>query len=413
MSRGGLGSRARPLIAHVVYRFDVGGMENGVINLVNRLPREFADHFVIALTEASPSFCARLNRTDVQVLALRKAPGPMARFLPKLWRTFRAIHPDVVHTRNVGTLEAQVAAWAAGVPVRIHGEHGWDVGDLAGENVRMLRLRRILRHFVHHQVALSSPTQRYLLDRVGVPADGVSNICNGVDTSAFSPASDVSAARAAISDTDASAARVLTGEAFVVGAVGRLAQVKNLPALVDAFATVRTRNAEFAQRARLAIVGDGPALAEVAEGVAQRELQNVTWFAGARSDVAKCLRTLDLLCLPSLAEGISNAILEAMACGVPIVATDVGGNAELVADGSTGLLVANRDVDGLSRAIENFFTDHAFARRAGTAARSRAVTHFSLDSMIAKYHAVYARELERAGWPRAVRLDVARPARSN
>ena len=385
----------KPLIVHVVHRFAVGGMENGVVNLLNRLPNEFADHCVVALADADPRFKARLRRADVSVFELHKPPGQTARILPRLYRLLRQLRPTVVHTRNVGTLEAQLAAWLAGVPVRIHGEHGWDVGDLGGTNRRMLWLRRLLKGFTHHQVALSGPTQRYLVERVGVPPQCVTNICNGVDTERFSPAPDRTTLRARL------AGPALPDEAFVIGAVGRVAPVKNLPLLIDAFAQVRVRNPAFARLARLAIVGDGPAAPAIREQIRTAGLQKAAWLPGSREDIPDCLRCLDVLCLPSLVEGISNTVLEAMACGIPVVATDVGGNSELVDAGATGQLVACGDAAALATAIETYFTDRARLRVDGTRARSRAVTQFSLQTMIDAYHRLYLSQLQRAGVVRA------------
>ena len=378
---------SRPLIAHVVHRFDVGGMENGIVNLLNRMPATFADHAVIALTDANPEFVRRLSRSDVRVVELHKPPGQTARILPRMFRTLRRLRPAIVHTRNVATLETQLAAWAARVPIRVHGEHGWDMGDLDGSNVTMLRLRRLMRPFVHHQIALSAPTHRYLVERVGVPESRVTNICNGVDVARFRPPDHPGRARTALPGCP------LAPEDFVVGAVGRLAAVKNLPLLIDAFARVAGRNAAFARRARLALVGDGPELAAVQAALRTRGLDERCWLPGARHDVPACLQAFDLLCLPSLAEGISNAILEAMAAGLPVVATDVGGNRELVAHGETGRLVASGDATALADAIEAYFADPALLRAQAQAARTRAVTQFSLDVMVERYHAVYARLL--------------------
>lgn len=388
---------APPLIVHVVHRFDVGGMENGVVNLINQLPPGLARHAVLALTEASPAFAARIQRPDVPVLALNKPPGQLLPFLPKVFRALRRLRPQLVHTRNVGTLEVQLAALAARVPARVHGEHGWDVGDLAGENRRMLLLRRLLRHTVHHQIALSTPTQRYLVDRVGVPAGQVTNICNGVDVERFAPAPDRAQLRARLAGDDPAARQALAENAFVVGAVGRLAPVKNPGLLVEAFARVRARNPAFAERARLVLVGDGPLEGALLQQLRALDLESVSWLPGSRDDVPACLQALDLLCLPSLAEGISNAILEAMATGLPVLATDVGGNRELVAQAETGWLLPSGDVDQLAALIEARFDDPAGTRAAGRAGRDRAVTQFSLQTMVDQYHGVYAAQFARVG----------------
>lgn len=401
---------APPLIMHVVHRFAVGGMENGVVNLINRLPEDFARHCVLALTEVDAAFAARIRRRDTGFVALGKPPGQTARILPGVYRLLRRLRPAAVHTRNVGTIEVQAAAALARIPVRVHGEHGWDVGDLDGSNRRMLWLRRAMRPFIHHQIALSAPTHRYLVRRVGVPESRVTDICNGVDTNAFRPPADRAATRAALAARDPGAARILAADAFAVGAVGRLAAVKNPSLLLAAFASLRERDPQFARRARLALIGDGPLAREIRAQVAALGLADVTWLAGERDDVPACLQALDLLCLPSLAEGISNVVLEAMSCGVPVVATDVGGNRELIDDGVTGALVPSGDADALAAGIERYFTDAAIARRAGVAARERAVTEFSLDTMIAKYHRVYLEQFARAGIVERRGAHAARPA---
>lgn len=377
-----------PLVAHAVYRFDVGGMENGLVNLINNLPVGFADHAVIALTDANPEFASRIRRPGVRIIEMHKPPGQTVRVLPRMYELLRRLRPRIFHTRNVGTLELQLAAWAARVPGRVHGEHGWDVGDLDGTNKRMLLLRRALAPFVHRQIALSAATERYLVDRVGLTPERVTNICNGVDVLRFAPNPEPERGRPPLRGCP------FTPGEFVVGAVGRVAAVKNLTLLVDAFASIASRNAEFRARARLAVIGDGPDLSAVQRCVKRHGIEQSCWFAGARADVPDCLRALDLLCLPSLAEGISNTVLESMASGLPVVATDVGGNRELVAEGESGFLTPTGDIAAMASRIEQYFTDASMRLHHSTTARRRAVTQFSLQTMVDSYHAVYTRVLE-------------------
>src|SRR5690348_11336852 len=122
-------SPSAPLIVHVVYRFDIGGLENGIVNLVNRMPAGRWRHAILALTSVSMRFARRIERADVRYIELGKRPGHLLREYPRLYRLFRELQPSVVHTRNLAALEAVVPAWAAGVPVRIHGEHGWHHND--------------------------------------------------------------------------------------------------------------------------------------------------------------------------------------------------------------------------------------------------------------------------------------------
>src|SRR5690606_11832929 len=127
----------RAHIVHVVHRLDTGGMENGLVNLVNRLPAQRFRHTIVSLTGVG-AIARRIANTEVEVIKLERRPGPLARELPRLWRLFRSLRPSLVHTRNVGTLEAQIAATLAAVPVRIHGEHGWEVHDVVGSDPSLL-----------------------------------------------------------------------------------------------------------------------------------------------------------------------------------------------------------------------------------------------------------------------------------
>jgi glycosyltransferase involved in cell wall biosynthesis len=123
----------------------------------------------------------------------------------------------------------------------------------------------------------------------------------------------------------------------------------------------------------------------------------LVWFAGERADVPEVMRMLDCFVLPSIGEGISNTILEAMASGVPVVATRVGGNPELVSDGTTGALVGASDPDAMARAILGYYADPARMAAHATAARRRAVEGFSLQAMVEHYHALYSRSLTERG----------------
>jgi len=176
-----------PLIIHVVYGFSVGGLENGVVNLINRLPARAWRHAVVSLTEVDQAFAARVTRTDVGLIALRKARGHALPLYPRLVQLFRRLKPAIVHTRNLAALEASVPAWLARVPVRVHGEHGRDVNDLDLTRTRYQRVRKMFSPFVTRYVALSPDLAQYLQVRVGIGAARITQIYNGVDTERFRP----------------------------------------------------------------------------------------------------------------------------------------------------------------------------------------------------------------------------------
>ena len=218
-------SAPRPLIAHVVYRFDVGGLENGLVNLLNRMSRERYRHVVVSLTNAT-EFRQRVTRGDVEFIELHKAPGHGIKLLPRLFGLFRRLRPAIVHTRNLAALEASLPAWLSGVPLRVHGEHGRDVGDLDGTNRTYRAVRRAYRPFVSHYVALSRDLERYLVDAVGVEPSQVTNIVNGVDIEAFT--APVARVRAADCPFNHPAL-------WICGTVGRMQPVKNQALLARAF----------------------------------------------------------------------------------------------------------------------------------------------------------------------------------
>lgn len=377
----------RPLVMHVMYRFDTGGLENGVVNLINHMAADAYRHMVVALSEVS-DFRHRITRTDVEFVALHKPPGQGLWQFPKLYRLFRQHRPQIVHSRNLAALEVQLPAWAAGVPVRIHGEHGRDVGDLDGCNVALQRVRRFYRPFVQHYIALSRDLADYLGAKVGVPAKAITQIYNGVDTGRFQPHAGGPVPIAGCPFDPA--------QHWIVGTVGRMQAVKNQVLLAEAFVRALAVAPQLAGRMRLAMAGDGPLRAQAQKVLEEAGLAALAWLPGERSDVADFMRGLHAFVLPSLAEGISNTILEAMSSGLPVVATNVGGNADLVMRSVTGHIVASADPAAMAARLVELADGPEKARAMGRAGRQRVLDRFSLQAMVCAYRNVYDRQMRRA-----------------
>jgi sugar transferase (PEP-CTERM/EpsH1 system associated) len=371
-------SEAAPLICHIVFRFDVGGLENGVVNLINRLPVHEFRHAVIALTTVT-DFRDRITRDGVTTFAMEKPAGKGIRYYWRLYRCLRRLSPAIVHTRNLPTLVCQLIAWLAGVRCRIHSEHGWDVFDPTGRRRRYVWLRRLLDPLVHRYVALSREIEAWLENDIAVTRERIVRICNGVDTERFRPA-----------DSQPEAAPV------VIGTVTRLSGIKDPLNVVDAFARLRADKSAAAQCTWLVIVGDGEMMDAVRTRVTDAGLTKHVHLAGVQHDVVPWLQRMHVFVLGSRREGISNTILEAMACGLPVVATRTGGNTELVEDGVTGTLVPVGDPAALAEAIGRYVMDPN-ARRATAAAARRRALGFSLDAMVEQYADVYRRELAEHG----------------
>ncbi|MGH8495255.1 MAG: TIGR03088 family PEP-CTERM/XrtA system glycosyltransferase [Gammaproteobacteria bacterium] len=374
-------------MAHVIFRLDVGGLQNGLINLINGMPEERFEHCVVCLTDYT-DFRARIRRDDVRVFALSKKPGNDPRTQLRLWRLFRELRPDIVHTRNLPTLECVVPAALAGVRCRMHGEHGWDVFDLHGKARRYRLLRRLLAPAITSFVAVSKHLERWLLDTVHVPPARVVQIYNGVDTDRFKPPANGRVPLPVAGFADPAC--------IIIGTVGRLQTVKSQITLGRAFLRLREMLPHARDRLRLVLIGDGPQEAALRELIAETDIGRFVWMPGARPDVAELMRGFDVFVLPSLNEGISNTVLEAMATGLPVVATDVGGNGELVQQGCNGSLVPPADPDALAQAISRYVDDSSLRRGHGIAGRNLASANFSLASMVGGYVSAYDAALQRS-----------------
>lgn len=369
-----------PLIAHVIYRLGVGGLENGLVNLINHLPVADFRHSIVCLTDYT-DFRNRIERPDVEVHALHKPPGNGLGTHARLWRLFRTLSPAIVHTRNIAALEYQPVAMFAGIPARVHSEHGRDVEDLKVKHRRYTAIRRALRPVVHQTIALSRDLERYLREDVQVPADRLSQVYNGVDTGRFRPAG-------AVRRGELFEGLVRPGD-IVFGTVGRMEAIKDPLNLARAFVLLCGMFPDIRQRLRLVMVGDGSLREAVGRTLGDAGLSGQVFLPGSRDDIDSILPALDVFVLPSLSEGISNTILEAMSCGLPVVATRTGGNPELVVEGETGALVPTASPDRLAEALAEYVRRPDLARLQGEHARARAVAHFSISAMTERYASIY------------------------
>ena len=373
----------RALICHVIYRLAIGGLENGLVNLVNRLPSDAYRHSIICLTDAT-EFSGRIRRNDVEIHELGKKPGKDFAVYVRLWHLLRRLRPTIVHTRNLPALDGTFTAWSAGIPRLLHGEHGRDTLELAGRNRKYNNLRRLSRLVVDQYVAVSRDLGDWLQDEIGVPPSRVNLIYNGVDTERFSP---LGPKKSALPEGFA------PNGSIVLGTVGRLETVKNPQLLAKAFCLILEARSDLRSVLRLALIGDGALRPEVERILVQHHAEDLAWFAGFRDDTPSLYRAIDIFVLPSLREGISNTALEAMASGRPIVATRVGGNPEIIPEGMAGQLVASDDPSVLAAAILRYINNPQLAKRHGETGRSHVMTNFSLASMVEKYDALYRAQL--------------------
>ena len=370
----------RPLIAHILFRLDYGGMENGVVNIVNRLPQNQFRHVIIALSEAG-EFKQRILRNDVDVYALHKRPGKDFIAYWRLYKLLKKLKPTLTHTRNIGTWDCAIIAWLSGVPVRIHGEHGWDVHDPDGNSIKYVWLRKILNLFISRYITVSLDLKSYLERVVRINPKKITHICNGVDTDRFKPKQN---AQLSILPRD----RFPLG-CIVLGSVTRFTEIKDPLNLVKAFIKLRSELGKQEIDVRLLMIGDGPLRLSALNLLQKAGQADAAWLPGSRDDLPLLMQEMDIFALGSLKEGISNTLLESMASGVPLVATMTGGNIEIIEHEVMGRLVPVGDSQALAAAVLHYVKDNEIRQRHGAAARVRAESYYSLERMIENYYNLY------------------------
>ncbi|HEU4374476.1 MAG TPA: TIGR03088 family PEP-CTERM/XrtA system glycosyltransferase [Telluria sp.] len=370
-----------PLIVHLIYRLDFGGLETLMVERINRMPADAYRHAVVCLTE-STDFAKKIRKPGVEVYELHKQSGLSLGTHAALWKLLRRLKPAILHSYNLSAIEYAPAAMLAGVPIRINGAHGRDAADPHGRNPKHNALRRMMLPFYDCCYANSADMLEWNSRVIGVPAHKSRLLANGIDTDKFS---------AAQSRTDA----VFGPECIVIGTVGRIQDVKDHATLVDAFILLRAHVPELRDRLRLAIVGDGPLLAKLRAKVDAAGIAEQVWLPGARTDIADILRGLDIFAMSSIAEGTPGSALEAMASGLPVVGTRVGGIPEVVDQDVTGQVVPASDPAAMAAALERYVRDQALAARHGAAGRERVLRHYNMNAMVAGYQSLYDTLCER------------------
>lgn len=347
-------------VVHVAGQLDVGGMEKLLVEFARHADRErFALTFISLSSRGAVA--KQIEACGWPVVALDCGPGRRVGIIFRLARFFRRSQIDVVHTHNSRSLlYGAPAARVARVGRVVHTRHG----QLYGASLADTRAFRWASWFTDQVVCVSDDSARLsLID--GVTPRRVRTIVNGVDPARF----------AFLGPADGS----------TVVAVGRLSPEKGFDTLVEAIALA---SAEYPSL-RLELAGGGPCLPQLRRLADRLGIGDRVTFLGEVSDVPAVLARAALFVLPSLTEGISLTLLEAMARGLPVVATSVGGTPEVVIDGETGRLAPPRAPAELARMIVSTLCDPEASRRMGLAGRRRVEDHFDVRKMVASYEQLY------------------------
>ncbi|MFZ6691570.1 TIGR03088 family PEP-CTERM/XrtA system glycosyltransferase [Undibacterium sp. SXout20W] len=369
-----------PLIVHLLYHLDFGGLETLVVDCVNKIPPDKYRHAIVCLTDFT-DFAKKITQPNVQIFALNKPPGLGLSIHFKLWKLLKKLRPAILHTYNTAAIEYSFTAKLAGVPICVHAEHGRDMSDVNGTNKKHIFLKRHLQIFIDRYVSVSTDLHNWLLDTVKIPSEKQCVIINGVDTDKFAP-----------HRTEQSTVLPWPGEHFVIGTVGQIRDIKNHRGLIEAFHVLLQKLHEsphYRDQLRLCIIGEGRLLRSLKQQVVDAGISELVWLPGARSDVAQIMSTFSVFTLPSFAEGTPIALLEAMATGLPIVASEVGGIPEVIKDQVQGSLVPVNDPQALADAFLRYLQQPELASFHAAEARKRIEEKYSLTSMISQYQHLY------------------------
>jgi glycosyltransferase involved in cell wall biosynthesis len=371
-------------VLFLVTNFDRGGAERILTRCARGLPRDKYGVRAAALQGRSRAITADLTRGGIPIYDLDMTWKGDLRVLLRLARLLRAERIRILCTFMFHpTLLGRVVGWLCGVPVRISSERimGWEG-----------RVRRLLNRWTAglatHVVAVSDRVAEYAAQEFRIPPDRLSTIYNGVDLDSFRPIP-----------------RGRGGETAVIGSTARLHAKNDLSALLQAFARVSARR----PGTRLLLVGRGPEEARLRALATSLGISAAVQFAGEQAEVGSYLHRMDVYAQSSVAEGMPNSVLEAMATGLPVVATSVGGTPEVVVDGETGLLVPSRDPAALADALLKLLETPGMAEAFGRAGRARVEAHFGEGVMLRQMESLLDRLVERhlgltfvpsAGWVR-------------
>ena len=363
-------------VCQVLYGLGIGGIETLAVKLFNRMDRDQFEHVVINLTPAD-DLVSEIEPGAAKLYFLNKGPGTDLRIFPEITRIMLREKPDVIHTRNWTTLvEGVVPSLAARVPGRVHSFDGLNADNLGEEPARRIWAQRLLLKSVQKIVARSEAMRDAMAQQLKLDPSTIQLIADGIDLARYDKPLDRLAIRAKFG---------IGADDPVVGIVARLDPVKDHRTLFRAVARVVPE----APRLKVLVVGGGPIEAELRAEVSGSPIAGNVIFTGPQLDVPSLYHAMDYYAQPSLYEGVSGSILEAMSAYLPVLSTAVGGTVDIVKEDFNGHLVPSGDDAGLAAGLLRLVREPAHARALGKNGRQFVEDHYSLARVIALYSRVY------------------------
>lgn len=359
-------------IMHITTSLNVGGLETFLLELLRLTNRECFSPYVCTMTSGG-QLVGEFEELGIPISVLSQRAGLDYAMPFRMASLLRRQQIDLVHTHNVSPwLYGLIAAKMARVHHLVHTEHS-NVPEL---QKKLYRVEKFLSYGTDFIIADSTVVNVHLIKAQGIAPERVKTIYNGIDEQKYGGRSKRAKTRSELG---------IGPEENVIGTVGRLVPIKNHAGLLKAFSKVQR---EFCN-VKLLIVGDGELRASLESQAQILELDHRVLFLGSRRDVPRLLQAMDVFVLSSFSEGLPISLLEAMASGLPIVATDVGGNREVIGDDEAGVLVPADSDEHLAAGIRMFLARPELRREKGCAAQQRVRERFSLRKTVRRYEEIY------------------------
>ena len=366
----------RHKVLHITSYLAIGGLETVIIELCRRLDRALFDVEILCLNGYDPQFIQPVVNANISVHLIKKRYRFDFGFFFRVARFVKDKQVDVIHAHSGCYFYAALFTLLAGVKTFIYTAHGLPIllrlQDRIEDNLATLLVDTI--------VPVSEEIKETLLQWMPLSRRKLHLIINGVDTERFHPQPELR------HHPEMIAKYGLNPEFFWIGSVGRLEPEKNYSMLLRAIAGTNHRSG---RRIKLALVGDGSQMRTLQELAAALGIEQQMLFLGQQLSVHEILPLFNVFVLSSLTEGTSISLLEAQACGVPAVVTDVGGNGFIVRHGTNGFLCPVNDVEAMASALCRLRDEPSIWHAMATAARERVEIELNLNSMLGQYQKLY------------------------
>ena len=370
-------SGQRIKIIEFITELSTGGAQVALTRLLAGLDRRRFELIICCLYNGDGAPARQIKSMGIRVidLGMQEDKRRLDAF-GRLYRLLRLEMPDILHTWLFhANIPGRVIGRLAGVPTILSSERTMEM-----EGLSRRWLNRVTAPFANQILCVSQRVADYAVQEIGIPSNKILIIPNGIDLAPYQNLPEQSEARQRFG---------LPVASQLVGTVSRARPVKNLELLLEAFAILTSSKESQPDGMHLAIVGDGPLLPNLLAQTRRLGISNQVFFLGEQEDIPTFLAGLDVFVLSSQFEGLPNAVLEAMAAGLPVAATAVGGVPELVVPGETGLLVPSNEPQALALALSHLLADEPQRKRLGQAGQERVAHYFSIKNTVGQTAQLY------------------------